>query len=164
MAVGLELAAGQLGDPIELRLVVPGVVERLGRSLGLGDDAVRCPQGVCQSLGLGCDRGQHRQLLGQLPALLSDPSELFPCQLDPQPVGCFLEHSYQLLTEGDPPLHEVGLQRNQSSAVAEQGEPGPEHLDLAESGLTPRQHVESRCRLELGPNDALRLFAQLIVE
>ncbi len=81
-----------------------------------------------------------------------------------QLVGSLLEHVHQLFTEGDPPLREVGLQRNQGGEVGNQGEPRPAHFDLAERGFVPCEYAQSCCVFEFGAGGALGLLAQLFVQ
>ncbi len=62
IAVGFELAAGQLGDAVEFGLVSARDIEGFHRLLGAGHDAVRRPQRLCQFPGFGRQLCQLWQL------------------------------------------------------------------------------------------------------
>jgi hypothetical protein len=135
VAVGLELAAGQLGDAVEVALVPPRGGESPRGLLRSHHHPVRPVEDLGQLLGLGGDLCDLGSLLRQPPAPLAHPLERLPRPLGAKLVGPPLEQVHQLFGVCDPPLGQVGLQGVESGPFTEEGQPGPVLPSLAERGL-----------------------------
>jgi len=143
VAVGLELAFGELRDPVEMGLVVACRRQILSRPLGHGDNSILTPQRFGHRLGLGGDLGELRQVFDHLAAQIPHTGQECLSRFESEFVGFVGQDLNEFFARRYPPLGEIGHEREQSAAVSEESELGAEHLDLAVGFLESRQEVKS---------------------